>query len=62
MPDNGRQLTLSAMPQKLENDLSAGQYDCVATDATSSTANVTIDAVPEVAPFGSHIVDTESGD
>jgi len=50
------------MPQKLENDLSAGQYDCVATDATSSTANVTIDAVPEVAPFGSHIVDTESGD
>ena len=47
---------------KLENDLSAGQYHCVATGATSSTANVTIDALSEVAHFGSHIIDTASGD
>ena len=47
---------------KLENDLAAGQYHCIATGATSSTSNVTIDAVSEVAHFGAHIVDTESGD
>jgi hypothetical protein len=48
--------------QKLESDLSAGQYHCVATAASSSTSNVTIDAVSEVAHFGSHIIDTASGD
>ena len=47
---------------KLEQDLSAGQYHCIATGATTSTANVSIDAVSEVAHFGAHIIDTVSGD
>jgi hypothetical protein len=47
---------------KLENDLAAGQYHCIATGATSSTSNLTIDAVSEVAHFGAHIIDIESGD
>jgi hypothetical protein len=47
---------------KLESDLSAGQYHCVATAATSSTASVTIDAVSETAHFGAHVVDTVDGD
>jgi hypothetical protein len=46
----------------LADNLSAGQYNCIATGATSSTVNVTINAVSEVAHFGSHVVDTESGD
>ena len=47
---------------KLENDLSAGQYHCVATGAASSTSNVTINAVSEDSHFGAHVIDTESGD
>jgi hypothetical protein len=47
---------------RLENDLSAGQYHCIATGATSSTTNVTIDAVSQTALFGAHIIDTTSGD
>jgi hypothetical protein len=47
---------------KLENDLAAGQYHCLATGASTSTPNLTIDAVSEVAHFGAHIIDTQSGD
>ena len=54
--------TRHVVRQRLENDLSAGQYHCVATGATSSTASVTIDAVSETAFFGAHIIDTVSGD
>ncbi len=54
--------TRHVVRERLENDLSAGQYHCVATGATSSTANVTIDAVSETAFFGAHIIDTVSGD
>jgi hypothetical protein len=54
--------TRHVVRQKIESDLSAGQYHCVATGATSSTSNVTINAVSEDSHFGSHIIDTESGD
>ena len=54
--------TRHVVRKKLQSDLSAGEYHCVATGATSSTQNVTIDAVSEVAHFGAHIIDTESGD
>ena len=54
--------TRHVVREKLQSDLSAGQYHCVATAASSSTSNVTIDAVSEVAHFGSHIIDTASGD
>jgi len=46
----------------LQDDLAAGQYHCIATGATSSTSNVTIDAVSETAFFGAHVIDTTSGD
>jgi hypothetical protein len=46
----------------LQNDLSAGQYDCVATAATSLTSVVTILAVSERAHFGAHLIDTQNGD
>jgi hypothetical protein len=52
--------TRHVVREKLQSDLSAGQYHCVATGATSST--VTINAVFEDSHFGSHIIDTESGD
>lgn len=54
--------TRHVVRQKLESDLSAGQYHCVATTAASSTSNVTIDAVSETAHFGAHVIDTASGD
>jgi len=54
--------TRHVVREKLENDLSAGQYNCVATGASSTTSNVTIDAVSEVSHFGAHIIDTTSGD
>jgi hypothetical protein len=54
--------TRHVVQQKLESNLSAGQYYCVATGATSSTSNVTINAVSEDSHIGSHIIDTESGD
>ena len=47
---------------KLESDLAAGRYNCIATDATSSTANVTINAVSETSHFGAHLVDNANGD
>jgi hypothetical protein len=47
---------------KLEGDLAAGQYHCIATGATSTTANVTINAVSENSHFGAHVIDTQSGD
>ncbi|HLI79412.1 MAG TPA: hypothetical protein VKV03_05485 [Candidatus Binataceae bacterium] len=54
--------TRHVVRQKLESDLAAGQYHCIATSASTSTSNVTIDAVSETAHFGAHVIDTESGD
>jgi hypothetical protein len=54
--------TRHVVREKLESDLAAGQYHCIATSASTSTSNVTIDAVSETAHFGAHIVDTQSGD
>ena len=54
--------TRHVVRQRLENDLSAGQYHCVATNETSSSSSVTIGAVSEIAFFGAHIIDTVSGD
>jgi len=47
---------------KLQGDLAAGQYHCIATSASSSTSNVTINAVSETAHFGAHLIDTTNGD
>jgi len=54
--------TRHVVRERLENDLSAGQYHCIATGASTSTSNVTIDTASEVAFFGAHIIDTTSGD
>ena len=54
--------TRHVVRESLEKDLAAGQYHCIATGATSSTANLTIDAVSETAHFGAHVIDTQSGD
>ncbi len=47
---------------RLESDLAAGRYVCVATNASTAAANTSIDAVSETMRFGAHIVDNANGD
>ncbi len=47
---------------RLESDLAAGRYVCVATNASTTAANTSIDAVSETMRFGAHIVDNANGD